>query len=183
MSLPPNRNLLAEHPNRFFVETGSYRGDAIQLALEAGFTDIRTIDIDPENTKFCKYRFDLIPRKDHIMLPVTLYTGDSAYDLLRMIADINEPITFWLDSHSQLLDDERDYHCNKFPLLAELALIKIHPIKTHTIIIDDILVLTHPDVTGWSRKTIEDAILAINPEYKFRYVANPVKNNLLIATI
>lgn len=182
MSLPPNKNLLAEYPNRYFVETGSYRGDAVALALEACFADIRTIDIDPDNTKFCKYRFDLIPRADHAMPPITLYTGDSAKCLGRMIAHINEPITFWLDSHSQLFEDEPELG-EPFPLLKELGQIFDHPISTHTILIDDILMMTHPDVTGWTRYDIENALLAINPAYKLKYVANPVKNNLLIATI
>ena len=182
MSLPPNKNLLAEYPNRYFVETGSYRGDAIQLALEAGFTDIRSIDIDPENTKFCKYRFDLIPRIDQVMHPIKLYTGDSAFQLWDMIKDIPEPITFWLDSHSQLFEDEPVLG-EDFPLLWELLQITKHPVKTHAILIDDILMMTHPDVTGWCRKDIEDKLLLINPAYKFQYVANPVKNNLLIATV
>lgn len=182
MSLPPNRNLFAEYPNRIMVETGCYRGDAIALALEAGYKEVRSIDIDPENTKFCKYRFDLIQRPDQNPAPLKLWTGDSADLLGEMIADIQEPVTFWLDSHWQLLEGEEP-GANPFPLLWELAQIAEHPAKGHTILIDDILILTHPDVTGWSRKIIEDAVLAINPAYKISYVANPVMNNLLIATV
>lgn len=179
MSLPPNRNLLAEHPNRYFVETGTWRSDAVAAALEAGFNHIRTIDIDPEAAVFCSNRFWL---KKNRHLDIKCYTGDSADMLAEMIADIQEQITFWLDSHWQLIEDE-PAGANPFPLLWELAQIAEHPVKTHTILIDDILMMTHPDVTGWSRKTIEDAILAINSAYKFEYVANPIKNNLLIAWV
>jgi hypothetical protein len=182
MSLPPSYNLLEKYPNRILIETGSYRGDAIQAALDAGFSEVRSIDIDPENTKFCKYRFDLIPRPDQKPAPLKLWTGDSAVMLWDMIKDINEPITFWLDAHSQLFEDEPP-SAHPFPLIMELDQIERHPIRTHTIIIDDILMMTHPDVTGWTKDGIEFLIWRINNAYKFKYVANPVKNNLLIATV
>lgn len=184
MSLPPNKNLLAEYPNHYFVETGTFRGDAIQLADDAGFDHIASIDIDPDNIDFCKSRFDLSNPKSKVLKcsDLTLMIGNSATELKRLIQFMDHSITFWLDAHSQLLEDEQPSEW-PFPLLMELMQIGAHPIKTHTILIDDILILTHPDVTGWSRKTIEDLILAINPAYKFQYVANPVKQNLLIATV
>jgi hypothetical protein len=179
MSLPPSYNLLAQYPNRYFIESGSYRGDAIQQALDAGFQQIRSMDIDKENVVFCHHRFDLYRGKYKNIL---VRQGDSSVDFFQLFGGVQEPITFWLDAHSQLFEDGIEMG-NPFPLLKELEQIAWHPVKSHTILIDDILVLTHPDVTGWSRKTIEDAILAINPAYRFEYVANPVKNNLLIATI
>jgi len=179
MSLPPNRNLFSEYPNRWMVETGSYRGDAIHAAREAGFIHVRSIDSDSENTKFCKHRFDLFRKPTPF---IQLYTGDSAEDLWGMIADICEPITFWLDAHSQLFEEESPCD-HPFPLLMELQQISMHPIKGHTILIDDILILTHPNVTGWSLKDIEDEIWRINPNYRIQLIANPVKNNLLIASI
>jgi hypothetical protein len=179
MSMDPRYNHFKDYPGRYFVETGSYRGDAIQLAKDAGFKHIRSIDNDPENTKFCKHRFDLFrkPTPD-----LRLYTGDSAEGLWSMIQDIYEPICFWLDAHSQWFDDEPVPE-NPFPLLKELHQIGMHPIKTHTILIDDILILTHPDVTGWDRVDIINAIKHINPAYQFKLVANPVRNNMLIAFI
>lgn len=175
MSLPPSRNLFKEFPNEVFVETGSYRGDGIAAAIEAGFKDIYSVDIDQANIDFCKSRFD----QPGSIPPITyscMDSGESLHELLRLIGDKSQ-ITFWLDAHSQLFEGEED----NFPLLKELEQIGRHPIKTHTIIIDDILVLTHPDVTGWSHATIEEVILKINPAYKFLYVANPIKNNILIA--
>lgn len=174
MSLPPNRKLLSEYKlGRVFVETGSYRGDAIQQALEAGYEKIISIDIDQKNIDFCKRRFDPLG-------VIQLICGDSAECLWDAIRGINEPITFWLDSHFQLLEGE-DPGDNPFPLLKELQQIARHPVKNHTILIDDILILTHPDVNNVTRKNIEAAIRIINPEYKISYVANPVVMNLLIA--
>lgn len=179
MSLPPSYNLLAKYPNRYFVESGSYRGDAIQQALDAGFQQIRSMDVDKENVTFCHNRFDLYRGK---YPNIYIRQGDSSKDFYQLFGGIREPITFWLDAHSQLFEDEMEMGC-PFPLLKELEQIAAHPVKNHTILIDDVLVLTHPDVTGWSRNTIEDILWLINPAYKFEYVANPVKNNLLIAKI
>lgn len=179
MSLPPNKNLLAQYPNRWFVETGTWRGDAIQEALDAGFKHIRSMDIDPANIEFCESRFDL---KRSPKRGIQLYVGDSAEDLWGIIADICEPITFWLDGHCQLFEDE-PISDHPFPLLMELQQIAMHPVKNHTILVDDLLILTHPDVTGWEKVDIINAIKQINPAYQFKLMANPVRNNLLIATI
>lgn len=183
LSLPPNRSLFKEYPNRVGIDIGSYRGDSIQAFLDAGFEEVRSIDISREQYLFCCDRFNLYDKNEPLQKMIKLYEGDSSKMLWDMIADINEPMSFWLDAHSQLLEDEEYFHGMDFPLLEELKQISRHPIKCHHILIDDILVLTHPDITGWSRKTIEDAVMAINPAYQFQYVANPVKNNLLICTI
>lgn len=178
MSLPPNKNLLAEYPNTYYVETGSYRGDSIQAAVNAKFKYIRSIDIDRNNVLFCKSRFDLIvkPTKQ-----IMLYTGDSAVKLESMIADINEPITFFLDSHSQMFEGEVK-HANPFPLLLELEQIRKHYINYHTIIIDDWHIF-YPDRVGYGKDDIKKALFDINPGYQLRHVANPVIDDILIATL
>lgn len=179
MSLPTTYNLLSRHLNTTFIETGSYRGDSVQQALEAGFVNIRSIDISEHNIDFCKHRFDLYRSpQGHLQF----YEGDSAEILYDVIADVQDPITFFLDSHWQLFEDEEKGN-NPFPLLKELQQIAQHPIKAHTILIDDILVLTHPDVTGWSLKKIKAEVLKINPTYKFELIANPVVNNFLICKV
>jgi hypothetical protein len=177
--MSPDHNYFADFPNRYWVETGTYRGDAIQLAKDGGFQFIRSMDIDPANAQFCVNRFDLKRRPSPYL---KLFTGDSAEDLWSMIADICEPITFWLDSHTQLFEGELE-HGNPFPLLKELEQIAMHPIKGHTILIDDLLMMTHPDTTGWALNDIKAALWRINPTYQFNLVANPVKNNLLIAYV
>jgi hypothetical protein len=88
----------------------------------------------------------------------------------------------WLDAHSQLFDDEPAME-NPFPLMLELDQLRKHPIKTHTIMIDDILILTHPEVTGWNKDLIENALLMVNPAYKLTYLSNPVRNNILLANV
>lgn len=174
MSMHPTRNLFQEFPNRVYVETGAWLGDSIQLAIDAGFQEIHSIEIDPEKVEHCRQRF-----ADQ---PVTIHQGDSALVIWDVIKDIKEPITFWLDSHSQMLEDELETD-NPFPLMKELLHIHLHPVKTHTILIDDFLYLSHPDITGWTRSMISNAIDMINPEYKIKYFANPIQNNILVAHV
>ncbi len=173
MSLPPSYNLLKQYPNPVYFETGMYRGDSIQLALDAGFSEIHSLEVSKDWVAFCRSRFS---QRD-----VHLHHGDSATDLWHYIEHIQSPITFFLDSHSQLLEGEQAYD-NPFPLLDELRQIGKRS-YVDTIIIDDILHLTHPDITGWSRSDIELALLSINPDYEINYIANPVKGNICIAHV
>lgn len=174
MSMHYARNLFKEYPNPYFVETGSYTGDSIQLALDAGFKDIRAIEINKECVQKCRERFK--------GQPVSVFEGDSAYMLFDVINEIHGRITFWLDSHWQMLEGEKPGE-HPWPLFWELNQISHHKIKEHTIIIDDMLYLTHPDVTGWTKKRIEERILQINPRYKIEYFANPIVNNILVASV
>jgi hypothetical protein len=174
MSMTPDMNYFKDHPNGVFVETGSYIGDSIDLALQAGFTDIRAIEIDPKCVDHCRERFS--------HNPVIMFQGDSAEILWDVIKGINEPITFWLDSHWMMIEGTEPGK-NPWPLFEELQHIKRHPIKNHTIIIDDMWYLTHPHITGWQKPIIETWLYDINPAYQIRYKPNPIINNILIATV
>lgn len=178
MSLPTDRNVLVNYLNPYYVETGIWRADSLAIAMDAGFRKIIGIDIDQSAIEFAKLRFDL----QHFPLPgLQLIHADSAECLWDAIKDINQPITFFLDSHYSLLEGEEPGQ-NPFPLMSELQQISRHPIKTHTIIIDDFLYMTHPDVTGWTKDEIFYGLHCINVNYKISLIANPVIKNLLIAT-
>ncbi|MGN6438401.1 MAG: hypothetical protein ACTHMM_17795 [Agriterribacter sp.] len=180
MSMHPDKNYFKqftfEGRKRTFVETGSYRGDGIQLAIDAGYTNIISIDIDPDNIDFCKHRFDLHrnPRAD-----ITLIVGDSAECLGAAISQIEKPTTFWLDSHWQMLEGTEP-GSNPFPMLQELEQIRNHPVKEHTIFIDDMLIM-QPDIVGYSNADVINALKKINPNYTMRYLPNPVVRGILVA--
>lgn len=179
MSMHPGRNLFKEFrgTRKMLVETGSYRGDAIQLGLEAGFRWIRSMDIEASNIDFCKHRFDL-HRNGPLGDRIELLVGDSAVDLHRLIPE--QPSMFWLDAHAQYLEHEPEVE-NPYPLLMELAQIAATQQTQHIIMIDDMLHLTHPLITGWTREGIEGNLRMINPDYKFEYFANPVRKSILVA--
>lgn len=195
MSMHPTRNLFKEFKTgRIFVETGSYRGDAIQLAIDAGFEEIVSMDIDPANVEFCKSRFDLREPQPgttsgRVSLVqgavgqsrITVLRGDSAHDLWNVLDWFSEPLMFWLDAHWQMFENT-DPGELPFPLLHELAQIGRHAIRTHTILIDDMLIM-QPAIVGYGNHDVCNALLAINPHYQLEYFANPIINNILVAHV
>ena len=80
-------------PNKVFVETGTYVGQGVQLALDTnGFEKIISVELSPYYYEFSKKRFE--NKKE-----VQIVLGDSSNILTSIIKNINSPITFWLDGH------------------------------------------------------------------------------------
>ena len=119
--MPASIELFKKYMNPVFIETGSYIGKGIQHAIGAGFKDIYSIEIMPEYFNICSGAFAGY-NNIHLLL------GDSPLVLSEILNNINESVTFWLDAHIGGAVS---------PLLAELEVIRRHPIKTHTILIDD----------------------------------------------
>lgn len=167
-------NIFTKYINPVFIETGAYHGDAIQMALEAGFKDIYSIEIDLVNYYRCWERF--LKYKN-----VNIIMGDSYFMLGWLLKKIDRPVTFWLDGHT---DDGSKTPQGKVmaPLLQELDAIKEHYIKTHTIIIDD---LRCWDVKryGWDTGILKEKILMINKKYEFIFEDGTIANDILVAKI
>ena len=73
-----------------------------------------------------------------------------------------------------MFEKSRPEKTKSAPLLDELIAIAKHPIKTHTILIDDRRLIGTVDLAcpGWAELTEElviEAIMAINPEYEISY--------------
>ena len=76
-----------------FVETGTYEGDTVDRVIKSKkATQIISLELSGVYSARCKTRFE-----QNSM--VTIHKANSKYDLGKIIKDINEPITFWLDSH------------------------------------------------------------------------------------
>ncbi len=152
--MPAAREVFARHPNPVLIETGTYKGDAIAAALEAGFSEVRSVELSLQLHQDAAGRFAGDGR-------VLLWLGHSAERLPEMLAGVVTPATFWLDAHYSggLTAGDAD----QCPLLAELAAIAAHPINTHTILIDDVRQFGREmPVTSAQAKA---ALLAINPDY------------------
>lgn len=171
MSLPTTYNLLARYPNPVYVETGIWRGDSIQQALDAGFNRVIGIDNDPGCIEFCKSRFDNNPA-------IELLCGESPQCLADVIKGIYEPITFLLDAHWQFIEGT-DPGPNPFPLLDEIRAIGKRR-QLDTIIIDDWHIF-YEDRVGYGKINI-DATLDDYGYARLEHVANPVIDGILIAT-
>ena len=164
------------YKNDYFVETGTYQGDTVNDILNNGFKFIYSIELSDVFYYNCVKRF--INNSN-----VKLFKGNSRYDLFKMIANINTPITFWLDGHWSGVQDvgcDKDLRC---PVLCELEQIKNHHIKTHTIMVDDSRLMDgiHFNVT---KEEIEEKIMEINPNYKLKYYDdNYSQNDILVAYV
>lgn len=168
-----------EHLNPVFVETGSYAGWGIDAALEAGFDKIISIEVNDHFYQICRKRFTQYQNVD-------LHFGDSILVLPEILAGINERCTFWLDAH-YMSDPNTEGGMIPVPLMEELEIIKQHPIKDHTILIDDIRLLRNHEAEwadlSYGVNDIEEFIYSINPKYKITYAFGEVEDDILIAQI
>lgn len=94
--MPASIEVFKKYLNDMFIETGSYLGDGIQQALNAGFQNIISIELSDKYYSISTNRFI----NNH---NIKIIKGDSYKVLPDIIKDINTNITFWLDGHSLIL--------------------------------------------------------------------------------
>lgn len=161
------------YPNEYFVETGSLVGRGIERAINAGFRKIISIELADHYFELCRDRFSNCPH-------VTIVKGDSALVLAEVIREISVPITFWLDGHHSCGDTALGLYWA--PLMQELDQISRHPIKTHTLVIDDMRCWEIPNKThGFYKPELLEKIKSINPAYQLRYHDGVEPNDILAA--
>jgi hypothetical protein len=156
--MPASVDLFKRHPNTVLVETGTYLGDGVKAALAAGFAIIRSVELSNDLFEKNAARFAAHTQ-------VKIYHGSSEEQLWNMISDIREPITFWLDAHYSGGITVKGSEMS--PILKEIAIIGRHPIKTHTILIDDRRQVGTADFDFVTEEQIHAVIRAINPAYRF----------------
>lgn len=164
-------------PNYYFVETGTNSGDGVKFALRAKFPQIFSIEI--LESSYLNACMVFAPYKN-----VQIVLGDSGEVLYDVIKDLDKPITFWLDGH---LGDPTPGCTRHTPLFEELDQIKLHPIKHHTIVIDDMHCCDGILFDFHSREDIIAKIKEINPKYVITYVDGgddaEVKDNIMVAQV
>jgi len=191
--MPMPIGFLDDYKNTIFLETGFHRGDGIVEALRAGFECIYSCDISVFAYGWCSHRF-----QDHHDI-VHLLLQDSREFLRdrighadlnqggKWITDLGQASTFWLDAHWSGGNGEvggidggspADH-----PLLEELAIIGTHPLRDHTLLIDD--VREFGQEPGWpSLDEVKSAIWQINPAYDFRLADGAEHSeDILVATV
>jgi hypothetical protein len=174
--MPSNINLFRKHNyNKVFVETGSYDGDGIKNAIFSGYKNIYSIELAEKYYYLCKNYF-LYNENVHLSL------GDSVKELPTILSQINEPTTFWLDAHYS--GGDTDFANVLSPLMTEIDIIGSHPIKEHTILIDDMREwqVSYPAIR-FGIEELKNKILSINPNYVFSLTDGHVANDILVAEI
>ena len=171
------KELFQKYMNRVLIETGSFLGDGIQAALDAGFKEVYSLELDPTLFNHCVDRF--AGQNNVHLIP-----GDSVLVMDNLLSKINEPVTFWLDGHNSGTDMETGiittFGIYERPVMQELIAIQKHYIKTHTLMIDDMRLWTI-EYNGYDEKTIIEKCLEINPLYRFTYEDGYIPNDILIA--
>jgi len=173
----PFVNQLLRYKNDYFVETGSFKGDTIDIVNKSGlFKNIYSIE-------YSKEYYDAVCNRFKDSKNIMIFNGTSKTDLWEIIRNIHTPITFWLDAHwtgSQVANEDPVLIC---PILDELEQIKKHPIKTHTIMVDDMRLMNGRDFPV-NIANILNKILEINPNYKFLgYNDSECEGDILVAFI
>lgn len=125
--MPINFNL-KDYLNPIFIETGTYIGDGIQSALDAGFETIHSIEFDRTRYLECEAKFKKYNN-------VHIHHGDSGIVLLDILKTITEPVTFWLDAH--YCGDGAEISTIWTPIMAELDAICKNKNENNIILIDD----------------------------------------------
>jgi hypothetical protein len=156
---------------RVFYESGSYNGDGIADALDAGFTEIHSYEVAQKWHHHSKARFLDDSR-------VNLYLAPSqTMDL----SALNERAMFWLDAHYSFGDTS--YHKTVCPVLEELAIIKNHHIKTHTILVDDVRLYGTREFADITLQDVGALIKSINPAYEFKFENGHIEHDILVAYV
>jgi|LauGreDrversion4_2_1035121.scaffolds.fasta_scaffold21973_4 hypothetical protein len=145
--------------SKILVETGTCFGEGVKRALDAGYTDVRSVEIVEDRFNSCADRFKNDKR-------VTLWCGDTRNNLYDMIPE--EPIVILLDAHpsgegsgghNELIKDGYDSEfAQQNVLVAEIKII----LKTghrHIILIDD-------------TNTIDQAYTELLDNYKFEVIGD-----------
>ena len=180
--MPITKEILNKYINKadIFIESGTFMGDTIDIAIELGFKEIYTIELSEHFYQLAKIKFKNYPQ-------VTCILGDSQDKLPELLEKILRPAVFWLDGHWSMGETAKGK--NAVPLLQELDIIAKHNIKNHTILVDDIRLLNDNTeiIIDWSLMTISDIenkCKIINSDYKISYEDDALsKNDILVATL
>ena len=113
----------------WFIETGSYIGLGIDLALRSGFDTVFSIEIAETYYNLCDIKFKNEPR-------VKLILGDSYYKLGELLDKYSTtPFTYWLDGHYS--GGDTGFGVEETPLIRELEFILSRNIEGELIYVDD----------------------------------------------
>ena len=176
---PEKSHLTLEYVKLFgngdtFVETGTYLGDTVQLAIEAGYKKIHSIELDDGLFYSALKLFE----NNH---GVKIWLGDSVDELEKIMALVEGPATFWLDAHaSGHLPGGKS---GGSPVLDELRIIAKHPCKEHTIFINDRRLYGSADWSGVQEVDAVKIIQEINPNYNLYVLDGHVPQDIFCASV
>lgn len=156
-----------------FVETGTLNGAGVIRALDSGYTNVISIELDDN---FCSIAQNTFKNNKNVQI----IKGDSGLVLGEVIKNIDSEITFFLDGHYS--GPGTAYGIHEYPLLPELEHIKNHHIKTHVILIDDLRMWKEYD-DQLNLETVINYVLTINKDYEFFTIEGHIEDDVLVCKI
>lgn len=157
-----------------FIETGTFKGDTVQLALDYGFKNIHSIELNLELYNECAKKFE--QQKN-----VKIWHGESQDKITDILKTVKGQATFWLDAHASGPLPGGRYGGS--PLVQEIKSIGDHSIKNHVFIIDDCRLFGSEEWTGLKKEHVVGAILDINYKYRITYVDGEIPGDIMIARV
>lgn len=164
-----------------FIETGTFTGDGIKRALDAGFNKIYSCDINKDviaraKTAFSNHNVKLLDQPSNIALK-------------SFLDEINERCVIFLDGHSMPYDENEQNRgfgedtvlkgLPPCPLLQEIDIISNHHIKNHIILIDDYQCFGTWIFGGITLDMVNNKILKINDRYNTELFGNTICYSLI----
>lgn len=179
------KDQLKELKERFdcsvFFETGFYKGQRFQYALDAGFDKVICIELLKNFVDAGKVKFDQEIKDGKALI----HNDDSANMSLYLDEILEDRVLFWLDAHMDNgLNSAATNPKSRCPVLHELEAIK--KMKTKPIIlIDDIRCIVG---ASWGQSLMEvnmnlimKKLKEINFDYTFELIDGTIKEDILIA--
>lgn len=172
-----NLDYLSKYGNgNTFIETGTFLGDTVHLAIEAGFEKVHSIELNEELYENAKKMF--------CSKNVKIWHGDSIDCLWNIMQQRGQgDATFWLDAHAS--GPLAGGKSGGSPVIDELNILKHFADLwcNDTIFIDDRRLFGSAE---WSYVKEEDAIALlkeINPNYNIYYLDGHIKEDIICASI
>lgn len=157
-----------------FVETGTYKGETVKLALNFGYNKVYSCELNEGLYQDCVKMFKDNPN-------VNILLGDSIDCLKDILSRINGPATFWLDAHaSGPLVGGRS---GGSPVVDELRLIAEHECKEHTIFIDDRRLFGSAEWSYVTEQQALDVLKQINPNYNIHFLDGHAPQDVVCASV
>jgi hypothetical protein len=169
-------DMLKKYKSKYFIETGSYNGEGIQAAIDAGFENIISIELTPDYFNICASKFQNNQN-------VKIINGNSVDVLNDVLKNINESCTFFLDAHYM---DETTMVVDKWcPLMDELEVIKKHIIGQNIIMVNDMRCWQESNGFyqnyNFNNDDIKNKIKEISPDVEFSYEDGYIADDILVA--
>lgn len=126
-----------------FCETGTYLGNSVIKALEAGFKNIATVEVSKVNQDKARKRIDEHPMSKAAHIDYVL--GDAEQNIIRLVEfakshEAKHPV-FWLDAHTHVFEDGTKTEGNPCPLVSEISAINQGFNGKAILLIDDLRIV------------------------------------------